>query len=133
MFSLTTVSAKTLRMGAGFAAGLLVVGACASAPPAPTQNLQAARSAIESAEKADAGRYAAVELSEARKRLASADASVSEEKMSLADRFALESRAQAELASSKTAAAKANEVNVEMKRSTDTLIEEMKRTSGDRS
>jgi hypothetical protein len=117
----------------GLAAGLLVVGACASAPPAPTQSLQAARTAIEIAEKADAGRYAAVELGEARKRLASADASVSEEKMSLAERLAQESRAQAELASSKTAAAKANEVNDEMKRSTDTLIEEMKRTSGGRS
>jgi hypothetical protein len=117
----------------GLAAGLIVVGACASAPPAPTQSLQAARTAIETAEKADAGRYAAVELGEARKRLASADASVSEEKMSLAARLAQESRAQAELASSKTAAAKANEVNDEMKRSTDTLIEEMKRTSGGRS
>jgi hypothetical protein len=117
----------------GLAAGLIVVGACASAPPAPTQSLQAARTAIETAEKADAGRYAAVELGEARKRLASADASVSEEKMSLAERLAHESRAQAELASSKTAAAKANEVNDEMKRSTDTLIEEMKRTSGGRS
>jgi hypothetical protein len=117
----------------GLAAGLIVVGACASAPPAPTQSLQAARTAIETAEKADAGRYAAVELGEARKRLASADASVSEEKMSLAERLAQESRAQAELASSKTAAAKANEVNDEMKRSTDTLIEEMKRTSGGRS
>jgi hypothetical protein len=117
----------------GLAAGLLIVGACASAPPAPTQSLQAARTAIETAEKADAGRYAAVELGEARKRLASAEASVGEEKMSLADRLAQESRAQAELASSKTAAAKANEVNDEMKRSTETLIDEMKRTSGGRS
>jgi hypothetical protein len=117
----------------GLAAGLILIGACASAPPAPTESLQAARGAIETAEKADAGRYAAVELGEARKRLASADASVSEEKMSLAERFAQESRAQAELASSKTAAAKANEVNDEMKRSTETLIEEMKRTSGGRS
>jgi hypothetical protein len=117
----------------GLAAGLILIGACASAPPAPTESLQAARGAIETAEKADAGRYAAVELGEARKRLASADASVSAEKMSLAERLAKESRAQAELASSKTAAAKANEVNDEMKRSTETLIEEMKRTSGGRS
>jgi hypothetical protein len=122
-----------LSRSTGLAAGLILIGACASAPPAPTQSLQAARTAIETAEKADAGRYAAVELGEARKRLASADASVNEEKMSLAERLAQESRAQAELASSKTAAAKANEVNEEMKRSTDTLIEEMKRTSGGRS
>jgi hypothetical protein len=123
MFSSSRVS--------GLAAGLLLVGACASAPPAPTESLQAARGAIETAEKADAGRYASVELSEARKRLASADASVREEKMPLAERFAQESRAQAELASAKTTAAKANAVNDEMKRSTGTLIEEMQRKSGD--
>jgi hypothetical protein len=123
MFSSSRVS--------GLAAGLLLVGACASTPPAPTESLQAARGAIETAEKADAGRYASVELSEARKRLASADASVREEKMPLAERFAQESRAQAELASAKTTAAKANAVNDEMKRSTGTLIEEMQRKSGD--
>jgi hypothetical protein len=117
----------------GLAVGLLAIGACASAPPAPAPSLQAARTAIETAEKADAGRYAAVELGEARKRLASAEASVGEEKMFLAHRLAQESRAQAELAFAKTAAAKANEVNDEMKRSTETLIDEMKRNSGARS
>jgi hypothetical protein len=134
MFNLSrATSTRAPRVAAGVAAGLILVGACASAPPAPTASLQAAKTAIETAEKADAARHAAVELSEARKHLASADAAVTEEKMPKADRFARESRAQAELASAKTAAAKANAVNDEMRRSTETLIEEMKRTSGDRS
>jgi catabolite regulation protein CreA len=46
-------------------------------------------------------------------------------------RFADESRAEAELASAKTANVKANTVNDEMKRSTSTLIEEMQRHSGE--
>ena len=52
--------------------------------------------------------------------------------MIMAERFAEESRAEAELASAKTAATKANAVNTEMRRSTGTLIEEMQRSSGDK-
>ena len=130
MFSLSRET--SLQMGIGLVVALILVGSCASPPPAPTESLQAARGAIETAEKADAGRFAAVELSEARKQLGSADAAVKVEKMALAERLAHESRAQAELAAAKTASAKARSVNDEMTRSTGTLIEEMKRTSGDR-
>jgi hypothetical protein len=111
---------------------MLVLAACASTPPAPTATLNSAREAIAVAERADAGRYAASELSEARVKLASADAAVLEKRMLLAERFAEGSRAEAELASAKTTAAKANAVNDEMKRSTGTLVEEMQRTSGDK-
>jgi hypothetical protein len=111
---------------------MLILTACASTPPAPTASLDAAKQAISNAERADAGRYAAGELGAARTRLASADAAVTERNMILAERFADESRAEAELASAKTAATKANAVNTEMKRSTGTLIEEMQRSSGDK-
>jgi hypothetical protein len=110
--------------------GALALTACASTPPAPTSSLDSARQAISDAERADAGRYAAGELSEARVKLASADAAVMEKRMIMAERFAEASRAEAELASAKTTAAKANAVNDEMKRSTGTLVEEMQRTSG---
>jgi hypothetical protein len=112
-------------------AGALMLAACASTPPAPTASLQAAQQAITAAEGAEAGRYAAGELAEARTKLASADTAVKEEKMVMAERFAEQSRAEAELASAKTAAAKAKAVNDEMKLSTGTLIEEMQRSSGD--
>lgn len=106
--------------------------ACASTPPAPTASLQAAQLAISNAEAADASRYSGEELGAARTKLASADTAVKEQRMIPAERFAEESRADAELASAKTAAAKAKAVNDEMKRSTNTLIEEMQR-AGDKS
>lgn len=120
-----------LRIAVGLT-GVLMLAACASTPPAPTASLQAAQLAISNAERADAGRYAPGELGEARTKLASADTAVSQQRMTMAERFAEESRAEAELASAKTADVKANAVNHEMTRSTDTLLEEMQRRSGDK-
>jgi hypothetical protein len=111
--------------------GVLMLAACASTPP-PTASLQAAQLAISNAERTDASRYAPEELSEARAKLASADTAVKEQRMILAERFAEESRAEAEFASAKTADVKAKAVNHEMTRSTDTLVEEMQRSSGDK-
>jgi hypothetical protein len=120
-----------LPVAAGALATLLLAG-CATTPPAPTARLQAAQQAIASAERTEAGRYAAGDLGAARTKLASADLAVSEQQMSLAGQFADESRAEAELASARTSVAKANAVNDEMKRSTGTLVEEMKRSTGDK-
>src|ERR1700730_10392539 len=111
--------------------GLLMLAACASTPP-PTASLQAAQLAISNAERTDAGRYAPGELSDARTKLAPADTAVKDQRTIMAERFAEESRAEAELASAKTADVKAKAVNHEMTRSTDTLVEEMQRSSGDK-
>ncbi len=111
---------------------IIMLAACASTPPAPTEGLQSARQAIANAERADAGHYAPGDLGEARTKLASANAAVEEEKMIVAQRLADESRASAELAAARTGAAKAIAVNDDMKRSTATLIEEMKRNSGEK-
>jgi hypothetical protein len=113
-------------------AGVLVLAACASTPPAPTSSLQGAQQAISSAERADAARYAPGELGEARSKLAAANNAVTEQKMITAQRLADQSRAEAELASARTSAVKANTVNDEMKRSTRTLVEEMQRGAGDK-
>lgn len=112
---------------AGLAAVLMLVGACASTPPAPESALDAARVAISNAEKADAGRFAGAELGEARDKLASADTATRHENMVVAERLARESQVQAELASARTAAAKAESVNDEMGRGADALAEEMQR------
>lgn len=112
--------------------GVLLLAACASTPPAPTANLQAAQQAIAAAERGEAARYAPGELSEAHTRLASAETAVTEKKMIVAEHFADQSRAEAELASAKTSAAKAQAVNDEMKRSNGALVEELNRTSGDK-
>jgi len=112
--------------------GLLMLGACASTPPAPSANLQAAQQAIAAAERGEAARYAPGELGEAHAKLTLADTAVTEKKMVLAERFADQSRAEAELASAKASAVKADAVNEEMKRSNSTLVDEMKRGSGDK-
>jgi hypothetical protein len=112
--------------------GLLVLAAgCASTPPIPTASLQAAQQAIGDASTVDAGRFAAAELDEARAKMSAAQHAVDEKQMVLAGQLADEARAEAELASARTAAAKANAVNQEMRQSNATLIEEMQRKTGD--
>lgn len=111
----------------GLAAILMLAGACATTPPAPISALDAARLAISNAEKVDAGRFAGAELGEARDKLALADTATRDENMIVAERLARESQVQAELASARTAAAKAASVNAEMGRGADALAEEMQR------
>lgn len=113
---------------AGLAGVILLVGGCATAPTAPESALDAARVAISNAEKAEAGRYAGAELGEAREKLALADKAVRDEDMVAAGRLALESQVEAELASARTASAKARAINEEMERGADALAEEMQRT-----
>jgi hypothetical protein len=113
-------------LAAVLAGGLLLAG-CASAPPAPVTSLDAARAAIVSAERFDAGRFAASELGSARQTLALADAAVREQRMEHAERLAVEARVVAELAYARTEAAKAAAINAEMQRGADALLEELDR------
>jgi PBP1b-binding outer membrane lipoprotein LpoB len=119
-----------LRIAAGLTGALLLLASCASTPP-PTETLKAAEQAISNADKADAGRYAAAELNAARTKLASANDAVKEEKMIIAQRLAEQSRAEAELASARSEAAKAAAVNKEMERGNDALVEETQRQLGE--
>ena len=126
--SKTTRRERMLPLAVGVAAVLLA--ACASTPPAPTESLLAARTAIATAEKANAGRYAAQELGAARERLTAANSAVEMKNMSGAQRLAEQSRVSADLAAAKTERAKATAVNDEMKKSNDALVEEMQRKTG---
>lgn len=112
---------------AGLAGMFMFLVACAATPEAPDSALDAAKVAISNAEKAEAGQFASAELGEARDKLASANSAVQEKNMITAERFAQESRVEAELASARTAAAKAAAVNREMERGADALTEEMQR------
>lgn len=122
-------SFKTISALLATATAFTVLG-CASSPPAPTANMQAAQQAIASAERVEAGRFAAGDLGAARTKLSAAETAVGAKQMVLAARYADESRADAELAAARTAVAKANTVNEEMKRSTGALVEEMNRSNG---
>ncbi|MEO8314251.1 MAG: DUF4398 domain-containing protein [Pseudomonadota bacterium] len=128
--SSVTLIQQRLR-GAACAAGLLALGACASTPPAPTESLVAARSAVVNAEKAGAGQYAAMELGEAREKLAAADAAVVQKSMPNALRLAEQAHAEADLATARTGEAKAIAVNDEMKQGNKALVEELQRKTGE--
>ena len=116
----------------GLTGAILLATACSSAPLAPTSSLDAARTAIRNAERAGAGRYSAIELNEARQKLAAADSAVNDENMGVAGQLAEQSRLDAELASARTAAAKAMAVNKEMSLGADALSEEMQRAGDQR-
>jgi hypothetical protein len=126
-------SARVVRRGLRIAVPAIVIfaTACASAPPIPALSLQAAQQSIGNAERMEAGTHAAVELSEAKAKLAAAQRAVNEEKMLLAQRFADEAHAEGELAVAKAGLAKANAVNADMERSNAMLVEEMRRRNGD--
>lgn len=117
--------------GAGLAGITLFLTACATVPEPPHAALAEARVAINTAEKDNAAHYASPDLTEARQRLAQANTAVASEHMTEADRLAQQSRIAAELASARTEAAKAQEVNDELVKSADALTEEMRR-AGDR-
>lgn len=129
MFQSTRTSpGRRVRTVGGLAAAVVLLGACATTPPAPpTASLDAARQAITNAEQSDARQYASTELDEANQKLAMANRAVTTESMIEADRFAQESRVVAELASARTESAKAAEINREMGRGADALNEELQR------
>ena len=110
------------------AVGVLLLIACASNPP-PTSALQAAEQAISNAEKARVADYASPELNSARQNLAAAHAATKDEKMVLALRLAEQAKADAELASAKSAAAKALVINDDMRKSNTILKQEMQRNN----
>ena len=110
--------------------GAVTLAACASAPKPPTEALQAAETAITHAEQARVADYASPELGQAREQLTAARSAVAQERMVAAQRLAEQSRASAELAAAKAEVAKARAVNDEMRKSTDTLKQEMKRNTG---
>jgi len=110
--------------------GALALAACASAPPAPTEALDAAHLAISNADRADAGHFAPTDLTDARVKLEAANAQVTAKQMILAERSANEARADAELALARTDQLKAKAVNADMQRSNGTLIDELQRNAG---
>jgi len=124
---------RRLRRWTGILSGLgslLMLAACASTPPPPTLELSSAKQAIAAADQTRVADAASPELSEARDKLAAAQTAVQDKHMVEAQRLAVESRVDAELASARIASSKEQAVNHEMIQSTDTLSQEMQRNSG---
>jgi hypothetical protein len=110
--------------------GALFLAACASTPPVPTVALSSAKQAIAVADQTRVADAASPELSEARDKLAAAQSAVQDKRMVDAERLAVESRVDAELATAKITASKDRAVNDEMIHSTETMSQEMQRNSG---
>ena len=123
-------SPRSLLRGAAGIAAALALAACASAPVPPTEALHAAELAIANADQARAADFAAPELTEARSKLTAAHAAVAQEKMVAAQQLAEQSRADADLATAKAAAARAQAVNDDMRKSTESMKQEMQRNAG---
>jgi hypothetical protein len=111
---------------------ILTLVACASTPPPPDQEIQAADLAISRAEQARVANYAALELDQARSKVAAARVAVQEEDMILARQLAEESLVSAELASARAEMLSAQEINEDMQASIDTLKQEILRNTGTR-
>jgi hypothetical protein len=124
---ITSIPALRLVLVASLAGAIMLLSACASAPKAPNAALAEAKVSISSAEKAEAGRYAGPELTEARLKLAQADAAVTAKDMVEADRLAQQSRLAAELAIARTETAKALAVNAELSKGLEALNAELNR------
>ena len=130
-FKTGPVSRRRLRVASGMPAIILFAVGCASTPPIPAVNLQAAQQSIANAERVEAGTHAAVELGEAREKLLAAQRAVNDKQMLAAGRLADEARAEADLAVAKTGVAKATAVNADLERNNAALVEEMQRKTGD--
>jgi hypothetical protein len=110
--------------------GALLITACASTPKEPTVAMKSAEQAIAVADRERVADAASPELTEARVKLTAAQTAVNDKRMLEAERLAIESRADAELAAAKMEADKSRAVNEEIKRSTAVLAQEMQRNSG---
>lgn len=105
-----------------------LLGACATTATPPTNQLTEAREAIGIAKQSGARQYAPSELDDAAQHLVKAEAALEEEEMAAAERSADRARVTAELATARTEAAKATNINREMEQAAKALREEMKRT-----
>ena len=111
-------------------AGTFALASCTSSPVAPTQELQSAEQAINQAEQARVADYASPQLREAREKLTAAKTAVHEENMILAKRLAEESKVEADLAFAKAQVVKAQLINDEIQKGTDSMRQEMQRNTG---
>lgn len=100
---------------------------CASTPGAPTASLKSASDTIDRAERSDARQHAGAELDEAKDKLMQAERAVESENMQRAEQLAEQARIVAELAMARTDAAKALEVNRQLRQDAEALDEEMQR------
>lgn len=105
---------------------LLWLGACASGKP-PVETMTLARAALSQAERAGAATGAPVEFLAARDKLGKAEAAVKDERYEQARQLAEDAEATAALAEYKARAERSRLAAAELKRSNETLRQELER------
>ncbi len=121
------------RAGPGFAAALLAaatlaLAACA-AVPVPTDAITGAETAIKRAEEARVADYASPELTSAREKLVAARGAVDRNDMALAEQLATQSKLDAEVATAKAEAIKAQSNIQEMQKANQAIRQESQRNA----
>jgi Domain of unknown function (DUF4398) len=120
---------RPYRMAASPVAAALLVGllsACASDPP---PSLDQARVAVEQAQTAPPGEYAALEVREAQEKLSEAEAAAEDEENEHAERLAQEALINVQLAEAKAELERAETAADELAETTQTLRQETERTT----
>lgn len=115
---------KLLSCGLITALALLLI-ACASKPPVPTEQLAVARSAIEYAVEMGARENAPNELQQARDHLAEAEEAVEQDENEIARQLAVEAEKLARLADLKSRAARNRHQVEELENTVEALREEI--------
>jgi len=109
------------------ASGLLLLSACGSAPPIPSDKIASVETAIASAKDKEASNYAAVELLKAEKKLEEAKQLIKKEEMEKASLLLEQALADAKLAESKADTIRTEKQQTEIKDTLDTLKKEVER------
>ncbi len=110
-----------------FAGALLLLAACTSVPPAPAQQLAVSTAAVEQAVSAGAPELAPTEYRAAREKLDRAQAAMTTRDYAQAQMLAEQAQADAQLAITKTRAAKAQKAAASLEEDSRVLREEINR------
>lgn len=108
----------------------LTLSSCATTIKPPHQEIQSAEQAISQAEQARVADYASPELRTAREKLTEARAAMLQENLIVARRLAEQSRVEADLAVAKADVSKAQAINDDIKKGTESMQQEMLRNRG---
>jgi hypothetical protein len=126
MKSLMTTRARILPLALTLAAGLVVLGGCASTP-APTEQIAVAEAAVQRASTTSTSDNAAAELKVATNKLASARQAMASKDYELARRLAEQAEVDAEVADLRAQAARSRLAAQESQDASRVLLEETNR------
>jgi hypothetical protein len=126
---LTPWARRSTAALAGLSSAVLLLGACASLTPPPTQPMLSAQAAVTRAARAGAAETAPTELRSARDKLALAQVALADDKPKAAQRLAMEAQADANLAEAKARRAKAQKAAAALGEGNRVLREELQRVT----